>query len=360
MKRKLFISFIISFITVLGLNVSAQADTTITRVTLNSYEDSMPQIKGNYVVWQGHVNGHWQVFLYNILYNTEEGTTQITNYNYDSISPRTDGEYVVWSGKGTGSTSSIYSEILLYNIESGEISPITDDNNTCIDSSPQIADGRVVWTSHEVTTSVEPGEINLYDIVTGQKLQLTDNDLDDVSPRINSEYVVWLQIDEDDNSTLFRYLLPGGPAQSAPEGFIWDSPQTDGDLTVSMINDSNDWEIIVRKDGENGFEQITDNSMNDRYPSISGNNIAWMAGEGQASEIYIAQYTAADECECDLNSDGRCDMEDWLLFGEDWGRTDCTLSDPCECDLNDDGRCDMEDWLLFGEDWGRTDCPAVP
>jgi photosystem II stability/assembly factor-like uncharacterized protein len=29
---------------------------------------------------------------------------------------------------------------------------------------------------------------------------------------------------------------------------------------------------------------------------------------------------------------------------------------PCECDLNHDGRCDMQDWLMFGEDWGRTDC----
>jgi len=68
--------------------------------------------------------------------------------------------------------------------------------------------------------------------------------------------------------------------------------------------------------------------------------------------------------ECGLNDDGRCDMSDWLLFGEDWGRTDCGTppgsGDPpndCECDLNDDGRCDMQDWLLFGEDWGRTDCP---
>ena len=66
-------------------------------------------------------------------------------------------------------------------------------------------------------------------------------------------------------------------------------------------------------------------------------------------------------CECDLNQDERCDMEDWLLFGEDWGRTDC--HEPgveCECDLNDDARCDMLDWLLFGEDWGRTDCPICP
>jgi hypothetical protein len=31
-------------------------------------------------------------------------------------------------------------------------------------------------------------------------------------------------------------------------------------------------------------------------------------------------------------------------------------SPDCWCDLNRDGSCDMQDWLLFGEDWGRTDC----
>jgi bacillopeptidase F (M6 metalloprotease family) len=62
-------------------------------------------------------------------------------------------------------------------------------------------------------------------------------------------------------------------------------------------------------------------------------------------------------CECDLNLDGRCDMLDWLLFGQDWGATDC--NDPgvnCECDYNRDGKCDMLDWLRFGDDWSRTDC----
>ena len=64
-------------------------------------------------------------------------------------------------------------------------------------------------------------------------------------------------------------------------------------------------------------------------------------------------------CECDLNHDSRCDMLDWLLFGQDWGRTDCLMPGvTCECDLNIDGRCDMLDWLSFGQDWGRTDCPV--
>ena len=32
----------------------------------------------------------------------------------------------------------------------------------------------------------------------------------------------------------------------------------------------------------------------------------------------------------------------------------------CECDLNGDGSCNGQDWLLFYPDWGRTDCPDRP
>jgi len=79
---------------------------------------------------------------------------------------------------------------------------------------------------------------------------------------------------------------------------------------------------------------------------------------------YTVDTAVADFCECDLYPDGVCDMQDWLVFGEDWGRTDCGTPpgsgnppNDCECDLNADGVCDMQDWLGFGEDWGRTDCP---
>ena len=41
-------------------------------------------------------------------------------------------------------------------------------------------------------------------------------------------------------------------------------------------------------------------------------------------------------------------------------RFDLSSLPVCQCDLNHDHNCDMEDWLLFGEDWGRTDCPVCP
>jgi len=63
-----------------------------------------------------------------------------------------------------------------------------------------------------------------------------------------------------------------------------------------------------------------------------------------------------EPCECDLNNDGSCNVFDWYVFIEDWGRTDC--SSDCECDLNNDGSCNVFDWFIFIEDWGRTDCPV--
>ena len=62
------------------------------------------------------------------------------------------------------------------------------------------------------------------------------------------------------------------------------------------------------------------------------------------------------DCECDLNNDGSCNVFDWFIFIEDWGRTDC--AGDCECDLNGDGSCNVFDWFIFIEDWGRTDCPV--
>ena len=107
MKSKLIAMLAILLTVMLGFNSLAHGG----QVTKNSYEDSFPQIKGNYLVWQGYVDGDWKIFLYNI---EMEEIHQITDNDYGDISPQTDGEYVVWLG-------CIHSggEIFLYNIASG-------------------------------------------------------------------------------------------------------------------------------------------------------------------------------------------------------------------------------------------------
>jgi hypothetical protein len=114
-----------------------------------------------------------------------------------------------------------------------------------------------------------------------------------------------------------------------------------------------------------GGPTTSDNFKND---STMGQSSPLMQGDQNPSSDNYNSYPGfwytvgvepADLCECDLNIDTKCDMQDWLVFGQDWGRIDC--NDPgveeCECDITEDGKCDMQDWLVFGDDWGRTDCP---
>ena len=89
------------------------------------------------------------------------------------------------------------------------------------------------------------------------------------------------------------YDLAAETTNPAPVGFVWeDSPQTDGPLTVFTRHDGNDGEIFIRNVQLNTCDPITHNSMEDRYPCISGDYVAWVGGEGVAAEIYLSGQNA--------------------------------------------------------------------
>jgi len=105
--------------------------------------------------------------------------------------------------------------------------------------------------------------------------------------------------------------------------------------------------------GTNSASGIPANDISGRVRVYDGNRDGTSVADMGAYEYW-------DFCACDLNRDGRCNMTDWVLFGQQWGRIDCHSTNPlvrCYCDLNDDGRCNMTDWVLFGKAWGRTNCP---
>jgi hypothetical protein len=138
---------------------------------------------------------------------------------------------------------------------------------------------------------VEPGEIFLHDIsgLPPKTKQLTGNALDDSSPRINHESVVWLQSDAVGNTTIMIYNLATAETTSAPVGFLWqESPQSDGSRTVFAKYDGTDREIFIRNLQLNTSDPITHNGREDRYPCISGDYVAWVGGKGEASEIYLS------------------------------------------------------------------------
>jgi subtilisin family serine protease len=71
-------------------------------------------------------------------------------------------------------------------------------------------------------------------------------------------------------------------------------------------------------------------------------------------------FTTGKFCECDLNNTGNCNILDYQIFIQDWGRSDCnTLGVFCECDLNLDGACNILDYQLFIQNWGQSGC-SIP
>jgi hypothetical protein len=196
---------------------------------------------------------------------------------------------VVWQKHDTSRGNQVY----LYEIHGGnppggrKIS-----NNDSVDYyAPQIAAGMVVWTSQRVAQSFEPGQIMLYDArnLSGPEL-ISDSHLDCGAPRIDSKAVVWTQSDVNGTARLYTYDLTSESPQPKPaaQGFVWeDTSQTDGNLTVLTAYDGTDREVFIYDASLKSYEQITDNGLEDRYPRISGDKIAWVGGEGEASEIYL-------------------------------------------------------------------------
>jgi beta propeller repeat protein len=266
--------------------VASLAAVNITQVTTNAYEDSAPHMVGDYLVWQGAVNGNWEIFLYNAA--AGEGPLQITQNRFDDVSPQTDGSHIVWLGfsEPDGPDGEVFlpgGEIFLYSISNGEITRITND--THVDSPPQIAGGKVAWASHAVEDSVEPGEIFLYDIATGATQQLTDNTLDDSSPRMNDEEVAWVRKNSDGTSIFFVHAFTDGSTGSVPDGFVWrNSPQRHDNLTVLSRYDGSDREIFVYNRDSKAYHQISSNESEDGPPVIGGDGVAWTMG----GEIYVA------------------------------------------------------------------------
>jgi beta propeller repeat protein len=213
----------------------AFAEVAVTQVTSNAYEDTLPRIKGNYVVWQAYVDGDWDIFLYNI--ETGE-TTRINDDNdYDDVMAQTDGTHVVWRGYTDGEW-----DIFLW--DGTQILTISDRDAD--DMSPHIADGLVVWASEPFGEGFTgPETILVYDINTMTTIEDPD--------------------------------------------YIWqDRGYVDGNLRVTTRHDGQDREIFLYNAAANRYHQITDNAIDDLYPSISNNYIAWMAG----GEIWLAECTS--------------------------------------------------------------------
>ena len=285
MKKNICI--ITAILAVLCMSISVQAETESIRITDNGYEDILPAVHGNAMVWQGRQNGEWEIFLYDI---AAAQTLQITDNDYPDIAPQTDGRYVVWLGMNYPGGNIFY-----YDTNSGLTTQVPETGYDTIKSPPRIADGRIVWAAQDVVRrSVLPGVIELHDIETGTSTNISapadpDDNLDDHTPVIDSTKAVWVQTGSDNiESTVFVHDLTSGETFPAPDNFATvQSPTQDGNLSITTKFDGHDKEIFLSHQRLRKNMQITDNDVEENYPKIHGNHLVWVSGRGAEQEIYL-------------------------------------------------------------------------
>jgi hypothetical protein len=63
-------------------------------------------------------------------------------------------------------------------------------------------------------------------------------------------------------------------------------------------------------------------------------------------------------CEgADIGRDGSVDQEDYVVLGQNWGRTNCTAPTWCNgLDVDKNGAVGISDYGILSREWGRTNC----
>jgi beta propeller repeat protein len=157
-------------------------------------------------------------------------------------------------------------------------------DNAVNDYSPQVSGDKVVWHGYDGND----WEIFYYDGST--VIQLTDNESSDVFPQISGDKVVWAGSDGADDEI---FLYDGSTVTQLTDNAHEDGhPRISGDKVAWHGWDGNDYEIFYY-DGTT-VTQLTDNGFNDEYPEISGGNVVWTGYDGWP-QIFIYDGAAVTQ-----------------------------------------------------------------
>ena len=243
-----------------------------------------PQISADGILWKGYISG-WQIFSYN-----GTSTTQLTNepYIYDQ---KLSGNRVAWRSAPEYSPGGALYEVFVYDYITQTTVPLTSNNTG--EYSVDISGSNVVWRGGG------GNNIFLHDGVS--TTQLTSNG---VSPHVSGNQVVWRAYSGGQLSEI--YLYDGSTTSQLVDSnnSVWLHGFFDGNVVWSEW-DGNDWELF-RFDGTN-TSQITNNDFNDVLtPSStatsssvnssaavdgSGDNLVWSSYVGDSWEVFFFDGT---------------------------------------------------------------------
>jgi beta propeller repeat protein len=183
-----------------------------------------PQISDGQVVWQSWIDGHWEVYFYDGIFSQ-----RLTFNDTPDVEPQVSGGIVVWREYTDAAPNSYEGdvdpskyEVVLYDALKRQKKKITD--NQYADSHVSIEYPYIVWQSFDGNDT----EIAVYYLDTGRIAFLTDNEHDDLVPKLKNGKLKWLESSEDTDPEPSNVIEEDGQtklqAVGTPLPFWWDEP----------------------------------------------------------------------------------------------------------------------------------------
>ena len=228
----------------------------IIQLTDNAHDDELPRISGSNIAWRGHDGNDYEIFLYS---HEAKATTQLTDNDYNDWAPQISGSNVLW-GNSLYDGNSITEIPFPYPIYLARLSG-----------------SKVVWCSFEVDPDNK--EIYVYDHNKQEITKLTENNFNDLGPRISDEAVVWVGWNDSpypSPSSIDIMMAKYTGCIAPPEADTNNDCKID---TTDLNNIADEWLSELNLPG---FEstRLTYNHTYDYRPQISGDNIVWL-NEGE-------------------------------------------------------------------------------
>ncbi len=241
---------------------------TVEQLTDNETSDTVPQVSGSRIVWQGSTGrSTTEVFLYD-----GSTTTRLTNNEVYDRNPHVSPTGVMWE-RGIGDAT----EIIFHN-GTTEV-PLT--TNSVRDFESTYAGGLGAWIQN---TGVNQ-DVVVWNGTTSVNVGAAAP-VPDIEPHSDGANVTW-RSGSTPSASIKRF--DGNTVHTVDtSNFSMDHPK------ISGVNTA--WEGFVRA-GINNHEiffndgttttQITDNDYNDFWPSISGDTVVWWGGVFNDFQIYL-------------------------------------------------------------------------
>ncbi|NLH17919.1 MAG: hypothetical protein GX455_15185 [Phycisphaerae bacterium] len=336
----------------------------IRQITNNDYDDNSPDLSWNPVseiptlCWKGRCgpDNTYEIFTMGF-----KVPLRLTDNSYEDDEPQNSGTHIVWEGRQNGDDW----EIFRYTSSLGVVQLTMDSLD---DRHPVVSGLRILWSK---TDPEEYGQETYY--FDGlDTFRLTDNAWMERDHRIDGMHQVWGMFHGSGvvGDWEIHHRYSDGPIEQLTNNTLYDfDPVVSGNRIVWTQNDGHDTEILYY-DGVS-IRQLTDNEVDDEEPQISGQRIVWVryprTGElSDDGQIYL--FDDADDS-ITLLEDGydngyhpkiAGNFVVWHVFdGHDYEVMLAIACDEMPGDIDKNCVVDLADFAILSADWLDCTLPSV-